>query len=454
MHVLIINCFYPPVVDAHAYRWDQIARHWASQGHQVDVITSRLQGAPRLWENGGVRVKRVGLVAKSTMHSPGSKQTPRLSARWKAAAMDALRPLYRKLYWPDAWWHWLPGVLLEVWRRRHVQYDLVVSYYPCMGAHFAAAALKQWGKAPGLRWVADYGDPFATSSTMPPNNFSLYHRLNFATERKLASCADAFVFTNEATASTHLDMEVCPPSKVHVVPHLVDVQRLHAGDRAASPVDQAAEHKTTTHLLYIGGFHRGIREPEVLFDVMRRLNQDPTREYVLTIYGPANGFDLSPTDCPQVRYKGMIERERALDLMRDADVLVNVDNKNCVMVPSKVVEYIATGRPLINIRSGGVVHPAVTEFARRGFAFETDADALATSGIAAIANFIDVNAGSVASRSLVESVLEGYTLEDVAQVYRRIARLGSSESVDGPGGQAEPSAGHAEDELTQGSGRT
>lgn len=453
MHVLIINCFYPPVVDAHAYRWDQIARHWASQGHQVDVITSRLQGAPRRWEHGGVRVKRVGLVARPTMHSPGSAHAPSLLSHWKAALMDALRPLYRKIYWPDAWWHWLPGLLLEVWRRRHVKYDLVISYYPCMGAHFAAGALKRWANNPGQRWVADYGDPFATSSTMPPNNFSLYHRLNFAAERRLAARADALVFTNEATASDHLNMGVCPAEKVHVVPHLVDVERLHAGERATSTAeDSISTDKATTQLLYIGGFHRGIREPEVLFDVVRRLNEDPSREYVLTIYGPANGFDLSPADCPQIRYKGMIARERALDLMREADVLVNVDNMNCVMVPSKIVEYIATGRPLINIRSGGVVHPAVTEFARRGFAFETDADALASTGVAAIAAFIDVHAGSVAPRAMVEAVLEGYTLADVAQAYPRIAH-GAGEAVGGRGNRTEPSAGSADDELTHGSGR-
>ncbi|MEO5698785.1 MAG: glycosyltransferase [Burkholderiaceae bacterium] len=423
MRILIINYFYPPVVDAHAYRWEQIARHWVAQGHRVEVISGRLHGVPLRGLQAGVDVTRVGFVARPLMHSAATpEQAPGVRARLVSFLVGALRPLYRKLYWPDAWWHWLPGALHEVFRRRHVDYDLVVSYSPCFGAHLAAAALKRWTTSRGLKWVADYGDPFATSLTMPPNNFAMYGRLNQRAERYVGRRADALVFTNEGTATAYREAGVCSEHKLRVIPHLVDVHRLYGGGRGEprrTPDETGAAR--ATHLLYIGGFHRGIREPDQLFDTVRRLNRDGQREYLLTIYGPTNGFDLSPADCPQIRHRGMIERENALDLLRDADVLVNVDNMNCAMVPSKIVEYIGTGRPLLNLTSGGASHAAVARYAACGFVLELSRDDVPSDDAAPVARFLARTAGTVAPLDVVEQVLDGHTLASVAEQYRTLA---------------------------------
>ena len=423
MRILILNYFYPPVVDAHAYRWEQIARCWVAQGHQVDVVCGRLRGVPNPRVQAGVNVTRVGPVRRSTMlFTPPVGGGTDLRTRLTSAIVKALRSAYRGLYWPDAWWHWWPSALREVLKRSEA-YDLVVSYSPCLGAHLVAAALKQRARSSGLVWIADYGDPFSTSSTMRPNNFAVYRGLNGVAERHIASRANAVVFTNYGTAADYQAAGICAPDAVRVIPHLVDVPRLHAGNLHERDSNAGPGNPRDTQLLYIGGFHRGIREPDLLFEVMRRLNRQESRQYILTIYGPSNGFDLSPEDCPQVRYKGMIERDKALELIREADVLVNVDNMNCVMVPSKIVEYIATGRPMLNLKSGGVEHPAVGRYAQCGFAMEVSRDDLVSDpgNAAAVAQFLARTAGRVAPRETVESVLDGCSLTSVAAQYMALA---------------------------------
>ena len=431
MKILIINYFYPPVVDAHAYRWEQIARHWITQGHQVDIICGRLYGVPDRGIQAGVNVTRVGLAARPTMHSPSTKaRKERVRERLSSLLVDALRPFYRKLYWPDAWWHWWPSALREVLKRRHVNYDLVVSYYPSFSAHFTAAALKRWTKSPGLKWIADYGDPFATSLTMPPNNFALYGRLNQLAERYVGRQADMLVFTNESTAAAFHDARGCPQDKLRVIPHLVDLRRLYAGGQCGQRSTYSDPScSDTTHLLYIGSFHRGIREPDLLFDIVRRLNRNTHRQYILTIYGPTNGFDLTPADCPQIRYKGMIEREKALDLLREADVLVNVDNMNCAMVPSKIVEYIGTGRPLLNLTSGGASHAAVGRYAACQLVLELSREILASKDVDHVAHFLARTAGTIASLDLVEQVLKDHTLFSVAEQYQTLVRLPRPQAI-------------------------
>lgn len=420
MRILIINYYYPPVVDAHAYRWEQIARHWITQGHQVEVITSCVHGISNCSVDAGVSVTRVGLIARPTSLSSGSPAPPGLGAKLRAPLVNILRPLYSSLYWPDAMWHWIPSVLFEVIRRKSAKYDLVVSYYPCIGAHLAAAAIKSWINVSELTWIADYGDPFSISKSMPPNNFSLYSRLNKFIERRIARLADFLVFTNESTAAGY-EATVSAPEKVRVIPHLVDVGMIYAGarelDRAAP---SGAGPLRTTNLLYIGGFHRGIREPDLLFDLVRKLNLNSQHQYILKIYGPSNGFDLSPKDCPQIIYCGMVERKTAIKLMRQADILINVDNKNCVMVPSKVVEYIGTGRPLINLGNEGVQHKALQRYVDSGYAISINGIELSTTELKSVVNFIMRYAGSVAPLDVVEVTLSEYSLQRVGFCYMDI----------------------------------
>ena len=419
MRILIINYFYPPVVDAHAYRWEQIGRYWVEQGHQVNVISGRLTSVADHILQDGVAVTRVGMFARLAMVSsaPGSafknKQSP-----VKVFILRIFRRLYRKIYWPDGWWHWSLSAMQEVLRNEHRGYDLIISYSPCFGAHLAAALLKRNAHSGDSTWIADYGDPFSISSSMPPNNFRLYSRLNWLVEREVFRKAGAVVFTNQSTFDSYKVIAAPHENKLHVIPHLVDVQKLYADKNKISKRDRcAAITSNTIELLYVGGFHRGIREPEALFTLIRQLNRIEDRKYCLTIYGPTNGFDLSPDDCPQILYKGMVSRKKAMELIREADILVNVDNMNCVMSPSKIVEYIATGRPLLNLNAGGALHPALSKYLDNQFAFNVTKNEISYNNVDSVARFLSRMAGVVAPQDLVEKALEGYTLQNVANQY-------------------------------------
>lgn len=420
MQILIINYYYPPVVDAHAYRWEQIARYWVSQGHRVEVITGRALGVLNYSVDDGVRITRVGLIARPTKLSFPRNSTSNIVTGFRTALLNLLRPIYRLLYWPDAMWHWIPSVLFEVLRRRSKKYDLVVSYYPCIGAHVAAAALKNWSKFSNLTWIADYGDPFSTSTTMPPNNFALYRRLNLLLERNFAGAASFCVFTNEDTAAKYREL-ICPPEKVRVIPHLGDIQNLYAGLRLSRQTPTGYnDTPQVINLVYIGGFHRGIREPTLLFDLIRQINKNTTNKFNLTIFGPENGFNLTPEDCPYIKYMGVVAREKAIELMREADILINIDNENCVMAPSKLVEYIGTGRPLINLGKKSTEHAALQRYAGSGHAFLLLQSRL-LSDVKSVEKFILNKFYEVAPLDDVMFALKGHTLEAIADDYKNIS---------------------------------
>lgn len=422
MKVLVVNYYYPPLVDAHAYRWAQVASHWSAQGHEVHVVTGKVKGSPAEAVEHGVRVTRVGLVSKPAKpevpkSSLGGRPTPR------QRVMDYVRPLYRKLYWPDASWHWFPSLLRELRSRKNESYDLVVSYYPCMAGHMAVALTKAWRWYPHFAWIADYGDPFSTSDTMQPNNFGIYRRINRALERAILDRSTAMVLTNAATAQAY-ESALGPCEKFAVIPHLVSIDRLYAGQTSAGSDERAGK----INLCFVGGFHKNIREPARLFNLVRELQHTAGKTVVLDIYGPLNGFqvsDLTPPDCPQIRYHGPVARELAIALLKAADVIVNVDNENCDMTPSKIVECISTGRPLLNVSNPQVSYGPLREYENAGYALSVIDSELEENAITRVRNFLDRCAKAPAApREVVNGAVGQHNLPSVALQYEQLASPG------------------------------
>ncbi|WP_286076904.1 glycosyltransferase [Thomasclavelia cocleata] len=99
---------------------------------------------------------------------------------------------------------------------------------------------------------------------------------------------------------------------------------------------------------YIGQFYNNIRNPEFMLQLFSKLPSN----YYLYIYG---GGSEEIVD----KYKVILGKrlvcfgwvnsdmaERALD---NADILVNLNNSVSNLLPSKLLEYINTGKPLLNI---------------------------------------------------------------------------------------------------------
>ena len=107
-------------------------------------------------------------------------------------------------------------------------------------------------------------------------------------------------------------------------------------------------------LVYVGKFYAKYREPNYLCKLMDYLPDD---EYELTIVG---GGDYSRFDSelvtkylsnkhPSIHCVGFVMPEIADDYLLDADILIHVGNSQPNIMPSKILDYISTGKPIVNI---------------------------------------------------------------------------------------------------------
>lgn len=356
MRLLIINYYYSPMTDAHAYRWAQLIDYIAEvrPSIEIDVLTSKVIGIENETKLGNVNISRIGLIPyrlEGSSESTVAQNRPGALGKIVSSIKSGLRKVYRQFYWPDGLWHWMLPLLIALRKKRPGSYDLIISYAPTFSSHVAVLATVKHLVVPGKgKWIADYGDPFAISETMQPNNFRVYRKLNHVVEQKILKSADAVVFTNDATHGAYLEKyDMANRSKV--IPHMVNVEMFF------SPNCRSPKSKRI-NVVYVGALHKSIREPWVaiekltkVFDVLISIGFEP----VFNLYGPTNGVDLTGYAVGSVRWHGKIDREKAVGIMRTADVLVNIDNINCIMSPSKIVEYVATGKPIINISNSGDV---------------------------------------------------------------------------------------------------
>ena len=109
-----------------------------------------------------------------------------------------------------------------------------------------------------------------------------------------------------------------------------------------------SEKKTNekTRLVFGGTLYRGVRDPQILIDLRKSL---PDEIEILFFGGCDNEEDFERLKESGVVCKGRVSTEQLRREYEQADVLVNVGNKIKMQDASKVVDYMALGKPILHI---------------------------------------------------------------------------------------------------------
>ena len=133
-----------------------------------------------------------------------------------------------------------------------------------------------------------------------------------------------------------------------------NVRKLTIDDLQLKIEDWRLKNKNQVNLLFVGKFYADIRHPQYLFDLMEKLEGTGI---VLHIVGPINymGFDdeyikkYFTNKIENIQFHGVVPPAEADALLTQADVLVHVGNNIDTAMPSKILDYISSGKPILNI---------------------------------------------------------------------------------------------------------
>jgi hypothetical protein len=109
--------------------------------------------------------------------------------------------------------------------------------------------------------------------------------------------------------------------------------------------------KDVINCVYTGSFYKDIRNPSFLFDIMLKITSN---HIILHVFDKT--FRSFPEEIKNrylttnnIIFHNEVPAEVVTDILNSSDILVNLGNTVTNQIPSKLFEYIGTGKPIINI---------------------------------------------------------------------------------------------------------
>lgn len=167
-------------------------------------------------------------------------------------------------------------------------------------------------------------------------------------------------------------------------------------------------------LLYCGWLYSDVRSPQHFLNIVSRLDE----RFEVTFMGKE--CELLQERFPTQSKAKLITLPNqpydvALQAMADSDILINIGNSVPVHMPSKTLEYINTGKPIVNFHK---LADCPTLYYTQRYPLALNLSEQETNMVAATAQFVrfcEENVGKTVDRNLIEREYADCTPQYIAQ---------------------------------------
>jgi glycosyltransferase involved in cell wall biosynthesis len=372
MRILIVTFYFPPLATIASYRPYSWAKCWSDLGHDVTVLTTDksqygdAEGGDRnfrivetdpgcvfaAWE----RMRRICCSeppsAVSAAAAVGTQDVGKQSALGKAAgrinAFLVGKGVLVGSRMPDLTDGWIRPALR--WLKDNGPWDVTVSTYGPYTTHYIAMRARM--KKATRFWAADFRDLWTDNHAFP--GLFPFTLLEGFLERYAMRKADLITTVSDPLA--HVLAGKYGDDKVNVVENgfdLSDIGRLE--EAPVFPRDGKVR------IVYTGTIYAGRQNAEPLLGAVSDLAKDPAKQPLLqqleVLFCGKTMADLDEQirryDVSEwVKYIGLVSREEALRMQRDAHILLFLewnDREVDGILTGKLFEYAASGTSVWSI---------------------------------------------------------------------------------------------------------
>ena len=320
--ILIVSSAFYPEISPRSFRATELAKEFSRQGHAVVVFTKlRNHDYTAFIEEYEITLKMWG-----------KSRFPRLpvfkSKPWSVLCRVLTRVMLMLFEYP---------AIEEMFKLRKSlkhedDYDLLISVAVPYPIHWGVAWSRSKKHRIAKTWVADCGDPYmgdVLDSFRKPFYLGYFEKW-FCRKAEYIS-----IPVESALPAYYPEFH----HKIRIIPQGFDFDLERSrGSQTANNVPEFA---------YAGGFLQGIRDPGLLMKYLVELDR-PFRFFVFT--GQSEMLD----DYRQVLNGKLfiseyIPRQELMEQLLKMDFLLNFDNHTTINVPSKLIDYAITNRPVLNI---------------------------------------------------------------------------------------------------------
>lgn len=319
MKVLIVSENFIPVQSPRAFRTYELAKELARQGHEVKVICLTGQKGivdydyDTLEKETNIKISVVPLKHKL----PQNRYVARIASLLFAWPLSEITVK-------------LPHII-----RNESKYDMLISIAAPHQIHWGISRIGASVKEKFKMWVADCGDPYMGNKA---DTFTPPFYFKYIEKRWCRLCDYITVPIDSAKEGYYKEFW----NKIRVIPQGFNFEE--------SKPNRAYVKNTVPTFIFAGGFIPGLRDPKLFLEYLAHVEA----EFRFVIY-TNNDALLQPYKQQfgaKLEVRSYIPRTELLQELSSADFLVNFENGNTsVQVPSKLIDYALSGRPVLSVNS-------------------------------------------------------------------------------------------------------
>ncbi len=339
---MVISYWYYPENVARAFHVKGIVSSLIQEGYHVELIIPRNNMYQEIdaRESDNITVHQVKpgiLLHKEKNRWDVNKNI--LNNSQSNFLIKGLKKLYDVLVWPDRTVEWAINAYRYVKKNKlHINSEAMVTVGLPVSTHITGHLLKK--DASHLKWIADYGDPFSYN---PDREIRKYDKF---LESKILKNVDSIVIPTENAVDCYTNLGV-NRSEIHVIPQLFEEQQ----GESSYKID-----KEKFNIMYAGSFYRGIRSPvEFIHGLVLASKKNPKLHFhyfgnvnALEEFLEMEGLDIKTIPITVNTFK---DRSEIISIMKNMDLLINLNNKSTSQIPSKIIDYLYADTRILNVGS-------------------------------------------------------------------------------------------------------
>lgn len=354
MKIVIVTGYYPPFKTPRAYRAAELAREFSKRGHDVKVFTTRSM----IDENGNniidddykdINVEYLGIIEVVKKHKM-------LSEIKKTTIKNVLKKIL---------FYFTTNIGLKEYlgiKKKFILsegYDLLISIAHPFAVHWGVASKLKHDKM--IRCcVADYGDPFSKYNlTLQVAPYFQY------IEKRVIDKFDYISVPDEKAVSSYQWLK--PNNRIKIIPQGFDFSEV-----------KVFEYKKNSKptFAFAGNFYEGIRNPQSFFLHLTKVKFD--FRFIVYINKTNEGYKCIEPYIEilneKIIVKEFLPRIELISELSKMDFIINVDNISSNQVPSKLIDYALSKRPILSFNQYNFDEKKFEEFCKGDYSSQLRID--------------------------------------------------------------------------------
>ena len=338
--ILVVSHQFLPYVSPRTTRWSLLIDEIINRGNEVTVLTGtnpeNIEKNYKILYFGNKQFSsNINKIRQSSKNSSNNSI--------KKISYSVLKKIYRFLFktfsWPDYAMFWAFTIYKN---RKSIEnnFDIIISVSLPFTSHLCAYILK---KRITAEWYMDIGDPFTLKINSPENNKIIYSYFNKFFERKFYQNASKIIFTHNEVAELHKKKFKIDRSKIVIGYPIALLNEDIIKDSLNFNYKD-----TPLKIGYFGAFTKSVREPNnYIINIANSLGSNVKHEWYIN--EESKKYFSSLKDISSHQFLDILPRELALEVMvNKIHILLSIGNFNKYQMPSKVVEYLSLGKPVLH----------------------------------------------------------------------------------------------------------